>query len=94
MNLRSRRDVLKAMGAASAVFLLPRHAGAQSGQSSDLQIQIAPVSAHTIRLSVLPVKDGKLAPIPEDGSLVQESWSAPALKLSGHSPKGTVRCGT
>lgn len=93
MSLRSRRDVLKAMGAASAAFLLPRYAGAQSGQSSDLQIQIAPVSAHTIRLSVIPVNEGKPTPIPEDGSLVQASWGAPKLKLDGHSPKGTVRFG-
>jgi len=93
MNLRSRRDVLKVMGAASAAFLLPGYAGAQSGEGSDLEVQIAPVSAHTVRMSVVPVSKGKLASIPEDGSLVQESWGTPALKAGGRSLKKTVRCG-
>jgi alpha-glucosidase (family GH31 glycosyl hydrolase) len=86
---------LKAMGAASAAFLLPRNARAsdQSGETRELEIQIAQVSAQTFRLSILPVEKGRLASIPVNGSLVQASWHEPALKLRGHSPKGTVHSG-
>jgi alpha-glucosidase (family GH31 glycosyl hydrolase) len=88
----NRRDALKAIGAASAALLLPLGMTA-SEQSQDLEIQIAPVSPNTIRLSVVPIKSGRVVPIQTDGSLVQPSWGEPALKLRGSSPAGTVKCG-
>jgi alpha-glucosidase/alpha-D-xyloside xylohydrolase len=95
MNRYNRRDALKVMGAASVAFLLPRNARAsdQSGEAREFEIQIAQVSAQTFRLSILPVEKGRLASIPVNGSLVRASWHEPALKLRGHSPTGTVRCG-
>ena len=44
----------------------------------DVEVQIAPVSPHTVRLSVLPIKDGKAVALVGDGTLVRESWGAPA----------------
>lgn len=92
MNRCNRRDVLKAMGAASAALLLPPGVRA-ADQTTEYEIQVSPVSAHTCRLSVVPVKNGRISSIPSDGSLVRESWGVPVLKLHGESPKGTARCG-
>ena len=38
-----------------------------------VEIRITPVSEHTFRLSVLPLKDGEPVAVPTDGSLVQAS---------------------
>ena len=80
-----RREVLKGMSAACAAFLLPEEqVRAESvlrigGQ--DVEIQIGSVSKHTFRLSILPIKDGRVATIPTDGSLVRESWGTPIAKM-------------
>jgi alpha-glucosidase (family GH31 glycosyl hydrolase) len=91
----NRRDALRAIGAASAALLLPRgmRAGEQLLQDQEIEIQIAPVSSNTFRLSVVPINAGKPTPISTDGSLVQASWGEPALKLRSTSPAGTVKCG-
>jgi alpha-glucosidase (family GH31 glycosyl hydrolase) len=85
------------MGAASAALLLPRVATATepfwriAGQ--DVEILIAPASAHTLRLSILPVQAGRVAPVPMDGSLVRASWGAPVLRLRGNSLAGATQRG-
>ena len=97
MNRYSRRDALKAMGAASGALLLARGATATeplwriAGQ--DVEIQIAPANEHTLRLSILPIHTGRVAPVPMDGSLVQASWGIPVLRLHGNSRAGAARCG-
>ena len=47
----------------------------------EVEIQLIPVSAFTFRLSLRPIKDGKPAEIPPDGSLVARSWAAPTTTL-------------
>ena len=88
---------MKTMGAVSAAAFLTRgvHAGENTWRvaEQEVEIQVAPVSACTIRLSVLPIKGGRVASVPADGSLVQTSWGAPVLKLRGKSSAGSVRCG-
>jgi len=82
----NRREVLKGMAAASTAMLVPRtlettHADGQT-PARPIEIQVAPISPHTLRLSVLPVaKSGLLESVPFDGSLVQESWGAPIARL-------------
>ena len=94
MNRYNRRDLLKTMGAASAALLLPRTGiAAESSTAADVEIQVVSVSAHTVRLSVIPVKDRQLVSIPADGSLVKSSWGDPALKVRGETPTGIARCG-
>ena len=94
MNRYNRRDLLKTMGAASAALLLPRTGiAAESSTAADVEIQVVSVSAHTVRLSVIPVKDRQLVSIPADGSLVKSSWGDPSLKVRGETPTGTARCG-
>ncbi|MGB6877451.1 MAG: TIM-barrel domain-containing protein [Candidatus Acidiferrales bacterium] len=92
-----RREVLKGMSAACAAYLLP----GQEGQTSEslrvagqeVEIQVGVVSAHTFRLSILPLKDGHVATIPTDGSLVRSSWGEPATKLRGAVHAQNVKCG-
>jgi alpha-glucosidase (family GH31 glycosyl hydrolase) len=92
MKRYNRRDLLKTMGAASAALLLPRtKIAAQT--NTNFEIQVVPVSAHTVRLSVIPFKDKQLVSIPTDGSLVKTAWGAPVLKVRGETPTGTARCG-
>jgi alpha-glucosidase/alpha-D-xyloside xylohydrolase len=80
-----RREVLKGMSAACAAFLLPeeqaRAVSALRIAGQDVEIQIGSVSKHTFRLSILPIKDGRVATIPTDGSLVRESWGTPIAKM-------------
>jgi alpha-glucosidase (family GH31 glycosyl hydrolase) len=92
MNRYNRRHILKTMGAASAALLLP-YSGAAAEAISDLEVQVAPVSPHTVRLSVLPIQNNQPAPVPLDGSLIQSSWGDPVLKVRGREPAREVRCG-
>jgi len=65
-------------------------AGAQTG--SNFEVQIAPVSARTVRLTVVAVENGAAESVPDDGALVQPSWGEPVAKLRGSAAR-TVRCG-
>ena len=46
-----------------------------------VEIQIAPVSPHTVRLTVYPLEDGRVSAVPADGSLVRAAWGAPLAKI-------------
>src|SRR5215467_12333642 len=92
-----RRDVLKAVAATGASFLLPSPKPSQLRQSgapvaeNDLEIQVGVVSEHALRLSVLPVSNGRVAEVPVNGSLVQTSWGGPILKLRAEAPSPIVK---
>jgi alpha-glucosidase (family GH31 glycosyl hydrolase) len=92
-----RRDVLKVMSAACAAYLLPvqEESAARSFRvaGQEVEIQITTVSAHTFRLSIIPLKAGEPVAIPMDGSLVRHSWGAPVVKLRGAARARTVRSG-
>ena len=93
----NRRRLLKHLAATSAVLALPRGATASSAllreSPSDQEIQIASVSENTVRLSVVPVRDGKTVAVPSDGSLVQTSWGAPISRLRFNSPAQEFKVG-
>ncbi len=94
MNRYDRREVLKTIGAASVALLLPLpKIAAEVSPGPELEIQVGSVSAHTVRLSVIPVKHNQPVPIPGDGSLAQSSWGNPVLKLRGDASAGTAHCG-
>ena len=87
----NRRDVLKGLLAASGATVI--RAIGPATHSSDtpnptLEVQVASVSSKTLRLTILPVKQGSDASMPHealryDGSLVQETWGlAPATVRS------------
>ena len=68
--------MLRTVGCAGAGGLMGvRAASAQNTAihvaGRTVEIAVAPVSAHTVRISVVPIENGKLQPIPYDGSLVQ-----------------------
>jgi len=94
----NRRSILKQAAAAGMALMRPLF-GQVFGQSAlritgrDVEIQIAPVSRHTARLTVLPLQNGALATVPMDGSLVQPSWGQPVAKLRSLARAQTVMCG-
>ncbi|MFZ0214003.1 MAG: TIM-barrel domain-containing protein [Candidatus Acidiferrales bacterium] len=92
-----RREVLKGMSAACAAYLLPgqEESSAQSLRAAgqEVEIHISAVSAHTFRLSILPLKNGEPVTIPSDGSLVRLSWGKPIVKLRGAVGAQTVKSG-
>jgi len=97
-----RREILKQMAAASTAMLLPGRVGA-AGMNAlsmgaqiagrDCEIQIAPVSEATLRLSILPIENGRARAVDGNGSLVQDSWSPAIAKWSGQWNAQTVKCG-
>ena len=91
----NRRQILKTMSAASAAFLLPSHLEAETTRISgkDFEIQIATVSAHTVRLTISPLMHGQPAAVPMNGSLVKASWGPPLRKLRGEVAEQTVASG-
>ena len=93
----NRRSLLKHLAATSAAFTLPRGANALNmllqEPADDREIQITSVSEHTVRLSVLPVRNNKAAAIPFDGSLVQTTWDEPMARLRGNSPPHELKAG-
>lgn len=97
----SRRRLLKQFALASATLALPAKKGFGASESAapDFEVQITSVSPHTVRLSVLPVKDGKATEISFFGALVRESWGAPIAEFrpdaKGQSvPAGNLRVRT
>src|SRR5215469_15157155 len=93
-----RRDILKGAGAACATsFLWPatKDAPQQNVQIAGrhVEVQIAPVSAHTFRLSVLAIEGGQTQSIKCNGSLVQCSWGPALAKLIGEERERTFKSG-
>src|SRR5579859_47498 len=78
MSHVSRRQILK--GAATAL------AGNLQAADEDFEIQIAPVSARTFRLSAP-------SPAPNDGTLLRDSFGAPVAKLRRGARAQTIKCG-
>ncbi len=88
---RTRRHALKQLGGALA-SVLPVRAG-QAPAPRRVEIQLAPVSAHTVRISIVPVDNGHTEPVPSDGSLVQETWGAPVARWRDLTRAEKARCG-
>lgn len=92
-----RRQILKGMSAAAATYFLPQAAEPSESPlrvaGKEVEIQLTPVSDHTFRLSILPIVDAKLAPIPADGSLVRTDWGAPAARIREIAEPRTIKFG-
>src|SRR5579871_5531644 len=86
----NRRQALKSVGTVGAALLLPQSRAAQP----DFEITITPVTPRTIRISVLPLRDGKPAEIPLDGSLQPAHWGEPSARLRRDSRKQTIKSGS
>ena len=82
----NRRDILKGLAAASAVGMIPPAWNEDDASQRPVELQVTAVSAHSFRLSILPVNNGETGTIPANGSLVQESWGSPETFRTA--PKG------
>jgi alpha-glucosidase/alpha-D-xyloside xylohydrolase len=94
----SRRELLKAAGSAGAGTLLAgRQASAQVDALSvggrPVEVLLSTVSPRTVRITVLPLEDGQPAAMPHDGSLLRESWGAPATQLRSLAAPQQVKLG-
>jgi alpha-glucosidase (family GH31 glycosyl hydrolase) len=93
----NRRDVLKGLAAASTGMLLPAKAATSTSPlniaGSECEVQLAGISANTLRISVLPLKNGVLGEIPSDGSLVRKEWNPPVAKLRGDFSEKSIEAG-
>ncbi|HKV81203.1 MAG TPA: TIM-barrel domain-containing protein [Candidatus Sulfotelmatobacter sp.] len=93
----NRRQVLQNLAVASGALALPRGATDLSTllqeSTFDREIQITSISEHTVRLSILPITNGKTALIPLDGSLVQTSWGEPTARLRGNPAPQELKAG-
>ena len=83
----NRREILKGVAAASAAMAVHPANAYRSDDDVEapvqpIEVQLASLSPHTFRLSLLPVKNGSAGAIPMDGSLVQNSRGVPAATLS------------
>jgi alpha-glucosidase/alpha-D-xyloside xylohydrolase len=93
----SRRRLLQQFAAMSAALVLPakRLFGEPSPPAvgPDFEAQITTVSPHTVRLTVLPIHNGKTAEIPFFGALASESWGTPVARLRGKDAARTIPSG-
>ncbi|HKS80479.1 MAG TPA: TIM-barrel domain-containing protein [Candidatus Acidoferrales bacterium] len=93
------------LGAADAGAIIstanPRQGGAATSAASqslhiagqEVEIQIASVSAHTVRITALPLQDGKPGTVPDNGSLVRSSWGPAIARLHGAIHDQSVKAG-
>jgi alpha-glucosidase (family GH31 glycosyl hydrolase) len=91
-----RREILKGATALCAGLLQKPRDVSDSPlliAARDVELQIVPVSSHTFRLSILPLKNGTPEPIPMNGSLVQRSWAEPTAKIRTSQPDRTISVG-
>ena len=94
----TRRQALKNAAAAGAGVLLGE--GIAQSQEAPLQIAGFPVevvltsvSAEHVRLTIVPLDNGQLRPIPSDGALVKEDWGQPVARARSASSLRSVKCG-
>jgi alpha-glucosidase (family GH31 glycosyl hydrolase) len=84
MSQPSRRTALKALGASAAgLAIAPSFVFGQQGDlivaGKPVEIAIWPLPPHSVRITVLPITDGRAAAIPNDGALPTGMYgSAPA----------------
>jgi len=93
----SRRRIVQSLGAAGAALVTGGATNAaETGfrvAGKEVEIALTSVSAHTFRLTVVPLVDGKPGEIPDDGTLLETAFGAPAVKW-GPSGRGAARAQT
>jgi alpha-glucosidase/alpha-D-xyloside xylohydrolase len=92
----SRRELLKQLAAMSATIVLPSKTLSEPAAKpvdSSLELQVATVSAHTVRLTVFASNGGKVSPLESDGSLVRESWAPLVVVRQGSPTNRTIESG-
>jgi alpha-glucosidase (family GH31 glycosyl hydrolase) len=97
MRQFSRRQLLQGAAAAGTVLVLGGSkkifAPGLRVAGREVEIHIASVSPHTIRLTILPVENGATRPVPSDGSLVQDDLGSPLADLRGDVSAQSIKSG-
>src|SRR3984957_8333497 len=78
----NRRDILRGLTAISAAAFVPLKQAIAIDGDHPVEIQVTPVSSHTLRLSLVPAGGGAAKTIPSNGSLAKESWGTPVHSSS------------
>ncbi len=93
----NRRELLAQLVGVSAGMLLPPATTLVSGglrvAGENCEIHLAPLSRHTVRFSVLPVKRSRTISVPSDGSLLKASWGVATTEIRGEAQSQTIACG-
>jgi alpha-glucosidase/alpha-D-xyloside xylohydrolase len=58
-----------------------------------VEVVVTPVSASTVRVSIVPLENGRPQPIPDDGSLVRHTFGTPAARVAALPRPERVRAG-
>ena len=58
-----------------------------------VEIQIGAVTEHTIRITALPIQNGKTIPVPIDEALVQPEWSHQPVRVRSGAHSRTIQFG-
>ena len=58
-----------------------------------MELRVSKVSENTIRISLLPVENGDVSSVPDDGSLVRTDWVSEVATLHGGESSREIRCG-
>src|ERR1700757_556358 len=83
----NRRDILRGFAAIPGAILHQPPVAQNASVGRIVEVQITPLSDHTLRLTLLPIDRGTQHSIADDGSLVQQSWASSATKI----PEGAGR---
>ena len=93
----SRRDALKAVISASAVAMIQPASGMTEAPlgvgSRPIELTLTSLSAHTIRVTVQPLRDNRPVPLPSDGALLDGEGPRPLAQIRSLSKPQTVRSG-
>ena len=94
----SRRDALKAVISAGAMAMIqPGPAAAQSeplvAKTGPVELTLTAVTAHTIRITLQPLRDGKPVALSSDGALVDRDWARPLARFRALAHPMTVQSG-
>jgi len=95
----SRRDTLKRLSSAGAGVLscsgLVKAALDSPIQIAgrDVEISLTTVAAKIVRISVLPLENGKPQPITQEGTLLEQEWPKPVARISSFGAEQTIRSG-
>ena len=87
----TRRLALKGLGSSGVLATL--RGTAEAGHARSLQVTGRPVEIavtaidhRIVRISVVPLEEGRARPIPSDGSLVPRDWGEPLFRLTEPGP--------
>jgi alpha-glucosidase len=88
MKPSNRREAIKSIVTAGAGALFGKEIGGRP-----IELTITAITPQTVRITIQPIANGQLVPIPRDGALVQAKWGPPALRWRPIVGARHVQCG-